>query len=325
MDQFVSFIRVISLNNNKNNIDYLIANPKEREFTANLIKDDKLPLVSFCIPTKNNENTIENCLQSIVNQNYTNFEIIIIDGYSSDKTLSIAQKYTNKIFYESGKLGAARQKSINYSDGEIVALFDSDIVIPHRNWLTNAVKFFNYNNKVSTIWPMNIALPNSPYTQRLYFNLWRLFIENRIKNGKGFFGGGNSLFLKKSLDDIGEMDNDIHWGEDFDLAKKLKDKGYSVVYISDPLYHDTMRTFKEFFSKQFTGARTFTDYGFGLMGLSTKDIAYEHFVIGFSAMMRGLLFERDFSWSYYPFLLFARLYAYLLTPFLKYSPRNEVI
>lgn len=311
--------------NNKKNIDYLITNPKESEFKANLIKDDKLPLVSFCIPTKNNENTIENCLQSIVNQNYTNFEIIIIDGYSSDKTLSIAQKYTDKIFYETGKLGAARQKSIDYSEGEIIALFDSDIVIPHKNWLTNAVKFFNYDNKVSTVWPMNIALPNSPYMQRLYFNLWRLFIKNRIKSKKGLFGGGNSLFLKNSLDEIGEMDKNIHWGEDFDLAKKLKDKGYLVVYISDPLYHDTMRTFKEFFSKQFTGAKTFTDYGFGMMGLSTKDIVYEHFIIGFSAMMRGLLLERDFSWFYYPFLLFARLYAYLVTTFFKCSKRNEVI
>jgi len=311
--------------NNNQNIEYFVINPDEREFSANVITDDKLPLVSFCIPTKNNEATIGNCLQSIVNQNYPNLEIIIVDGYSSDKTPSIVKKFTNKIFYETGKLGAARQKSIDYSNGPIIALFDSDIVIPHKNWLINAVKFFNYSNKVSTVWPMNIAPPESPLMTRLYFNLWRVIIENRLKTGKGFLGGGNSLFLKKSLDDIGEINKNIHWGEDFDLAKKLNEKGFLVVYFTDPLYHDTMRTFKEFFYKQFTGARTFSEYGFELMGLSIKDIFYEHFMLGFSGMIRGLLFDRDISWLYYPFLVYARLYAYVYTSLIKMSQRHEVI
>jgi len=302
---------------NKNN-EYIVINPDERNFSAYVIRDNDLPLVSFCIPTKNNEFTLENCLLSIASQNYPNLEIIIVDGYSSDNTLAIAKKFTNKIYFEDKKLGLVRQKSIDYSNGLIIALFDSDIIIPHKNWLMNAVKYFNYNNKVSTVWPKNIAPPNCSLMTKLYFNFWKIIIENRIRNRKGFFGGGNSLFLKKSLNDIGRINDELHWGEDFDWAKKLKEQGFMVLYITDPLYHDTMRTFKEFFYKQFTGADTFTEHGFELMGLSTRDILYEHFILGFSGMIKGLLVDRDKSWLYYPFLVYARLYAYVYTILIKW-------
>ncbi|HOS82995.1 MAG TPA: glycosyltransferase family 2 protein [Methanolinea sp.] len=304
--------------------EYLIVEPKESEFTSSSITNDKLPLVSFCIPTKNNEDTLEKCLASIVNQNYPNLEIIIVDGYSTDNTISIAKRYTKNIFFDSGKLGEVRQKSINFSNGEIIALFDSDIVIPHRNWLINALKFFNYSDNVSTIWPKNTALPNSSNIQKLYFNLWEMLIENRIKTGKGFLGGGNSLFLRRCLEEIYEINKDIHWGEDFDLSKKLREKGYSVIFLSDPLYHDTMRTLKQFYQKQFVGAKTFTQTGFHIMGLSIKDVFFEHFIIGFKGMFIGLLVKRDLSWLYYPFLLFARLLPYTITTIKNIFQNTEV-
>ena len=129
--------------------DYLIYNPQKHELTANVVNLDNLPIVSFCIPTKNNEDTIEKCLQSIVNQKYPQIEIIIVDGYSSDNTINIAKKFTNQIYFEKGLLGLARQKSIEYANGPIIALFDADIEIPHNNWLINAVSCFNYDESIS--------------------------------------------------------------------------------------------------------------------------------------------------------------------------------
>ena len=60
-------------------------------------------LVSIIIPTKNSENTIEVCLVSIKNQTYENIEIIIVDNYSSDKTIDIAQKYGIKLKNKKGE------------------------------------------------------------------------------------------------------------------------------------------------------------------------------------------------------------------------------
>jgi glycosyltransferase involved in cell wall biosynthesis len=304
--------------------DYLINNPPRSELTENIVDIGNLPLVSFCIPTKNNEDTLEKCLQSIVNQNYPTIEIVIIDGTSSDNTVRVAKRYTDKIYNESGPLGSARQKSIEYSKGQIVALFDSDIIIPHDDWLLNAIKFFNYCEPVSTVWPFCVAPPDSTRFARLYqTNFYKIVMEDRIKKKRGLFGGGNALFQRQCFSEIGGINEHIHWGEDFDWALKLRDKDYKVVLIDDPLYHDTMRTVRQFWKKQFAGAETFTQSGFGIMALSKKDVIYEHFILGIKGMITGLIVERDSAWLLYPVLLSIRSLAYASTYIRNFLRRSE--
>ncbi|WP_373838606.1 glycosyltransferase family 2 protein [Methanospirillum sp.] len=296
---------------NQNNCDlnYIIYSCNS-QVKGEISNSFSLPRVSFCIPTLNNEKTIECCIRSIVNQNYPDFEIIIVDGYSTDQTVKIAKKYTNLIFYDSGFLGSARQTGVEKATGEILALFDSDIIIPHKNWLRNAVPYFNIEQKISTIWPVNIAPPNSNLVTQLYFNYWKLIMDYRLEKGHGYFGGGNSLITKKSIEAIGGINRSLHWGEDYDWAKKLKDIGYKVVYLQDPLYHDTMSSILIFTKKQFTGAKTFTHTGFQFMGLSTFDIFYEQIIIGFKGMFKGIFIERNFSWIIYPLFVIIRGLAY---------------
>jgi glycosyltransferase involved in cell wall biosynthesis len=290
--------------------DYFIKNPSVEALQENTVDLKSLPKVSFCIPTKNNEATIGRCLEGIINQDYPNIEIIIVDGCSTDRTPEIIRKYTNNIFFDKGPLGSARQTSIDRSTGEITALFDSDIIIPHKDWLKGAVRYFNYSNRVSTVWPVNVAPPGGSLTSRLYFNFWRVTMEDRINKKRGIYGGGNSLFLRSALEAVGGIDRSIHWGEDLDLAQKLKSRGYQVVYIEDPLLHDSMRSFLQFAKKQFVGAKTFTKTGFKMMGLSLSDVLFEHFILGTRYMIKGLLFDRDISWILYPLFVSTRIIAY---------------
>lgn len=294
---------------------YIIVNPPVEKLNKEIIDFQKLPRVSFAIPTFNNEDTLNECLRSIVNQEYPDIEIIIVDGHSIDRTIEIAKKYTDKIYYDTGTLGSARQTSIEKSSGEVLALFDSDIYIPHKKWLINAVKYFNYDVKVSTVWPINIAPPNGSLTVRLYFNYWRLVIEDRIKRNRGIYGGGNALFLRQYLEEIGGVNKSLHWGEDLDWARKLKDIDCKVVCIQDPIYHDTMQSLNEFTKKQFIGAKTFTITGFGLMNLSFWDVFYEQAVIGIKGMIKGILFDHDTSWLLFPLFLIVRVVAYSSTYF----------
>jgi glycosyltransferase involved in cell wall biosynthesis len=297
------------------NDDYIYVASSSSKLKHNNVDLNNLPKVSFCIPTLNNEDTLDRCLSSIIEQEYPYIEIIIVDGCSKDRTVEIAKKYTDKIFYDKGTLGSARQTTVEKSSGEILAIFDSDIYIPHKKWLINAVKCFNYTDKVSTVWPVNIAPPGGSLTVRLYFNHWKLIIEDRINKKRGLYGGGNSLFSRKYIEQIGGIRRDIHWGEDFDWAQKLKDIVCKVVYIQDPLYHDTMQSLNEFTRKQFTGAKTFTVTGFGLMALSFSDVIYEQVVLGIKGMIKGLIVKRDISWLLFPLFLVIRVFAYLYTYF----------
>jgi len=102
----------------------------------------KLPSVSILIPTLNSARVLTGCLESIRQQNYPKekIEIIIADGGSSDKTLAIAKKYGVKIFKNPLKTGeAGKAVALKKAKNELVALIDSDNLLPDKNWLRRMV------------------------------------------------------------------------------------------------------------------------------------------------------------------------------------------
>ena len=111
------------------------------------MKTNKSPLVSIITVVFNGSKTLEQTIQSVLNQSYNNIEYIIIDGGSTDGTLDIIKKYENKItFWISEKdngLYHAMNKGISYSKGEIIGIINSD------DWYeTNAIEMIveTFNN-----------------------------------------------------------------------------------------------------------------------------------------------------------------------------------
>ncbi len=106
----------------------------------------KVPSISVLIPTLNAASVLERCLRSIVNQNYpkNKVEIIVADGGSTDRSLAIAKKYGAEIYKnplrtaEAGKAVALRQ-----AQGKLVALIDSDNILPDKNWFKKMVVPFS--------------------------------------------------------------------------------------------------------------------------------------------------------------------------------------
>ena len=99
------------------------------------------PMISIITVCLNSEGTIEQTLKSVVNQSYQNYEHIIIDGESSDDTLSIIKKYPHikKIISEKDYgIYDAMNKGIESSSGDIVGFLNSD-------------DFYNTNNTLERI------------------------------------------------------------------------------------------------------------------------------------------------------------------------------
>lgn len=88
--------------------------------------------ISIIIPTYNTEKYIERCLKSILSQSFTDFEILVIDDGSSDRTGEIVQKYVKqdkRIVYVKQKhmgTGKARNSGLELAQGELIAFIDSD-------------------------------------------------------------------------------------------------------------------------------------------------------------------------------------------------------
>jgi len=105
--------------------------------------------ISACILTKNEEKNIGRCLQNIAP--YVD-EIVIVDGFSEDKTVEIARKYTDKIYQKefSGSFAVERNYSIEKSTGDWIFLMDADEVcekslLAKLRELTNQNKYDAYS------------------------------------------------------------------------------------------------------------------------------------------------------------------------------------
>jgi len=102
------------------------------------MKND-LPTISIVIPTLNSSETLQACLESIREQDYPEerIEIIIADAGSSDGTVEIARQFTDKIRPNPLRTGeAGKAVGVRHATGEIIALIDSDNILPKRDWLT---------------------------------------------------------------------------------------------------------------------------------------------------------------------------------------------
>lgn len=89
-----------------------------------------IPLISIITVVYNGSKTLEQTIQSVINQSYKNIEYIIIDGYSTDGTIEIIKKYEKVVSFwisEPDKgLYDAMNKGISYAKGEIIGMINSD-------------------------------------------------------------------------------------------------------------------------------------------------------------------------------------------------------
>ena len=107
------------------------------------------PLVSIITVVLNNKKFLEKSILSVLNQNYKNIELIIIDGGSTDGTLDIVKKYKSKINFliseKDNGLYDAMNKGIKNSKGSIIGILNSDDIY-YSNAISTVVNYF-INNK----------------------------------------------------------------------------------------------------------------------------------------------------------------------------------
>ena len=91
--------------------------------------------ISVIIPVKNMAGKIEQCLKAVFAQSLPPYEVIVVDGHSTDGTAEQAQNFPVRIFYQDyGAAGAARQIGVEHAEGEYLAFTDGDC-IPGNDWL----------------------------------------------------------------------------------------------------------------------------------------------------------------------------------------------
>ena len=132
-------------------------------------------LVSIIIRTKNEERWIVPCLKSIFSQTYKNFEIIIVDNYSTDKTIEKAKQFKISKILKIKKFfpGKAINMGIKSSKGDYVVILSAHAIPTNNLWLEKFVKAIEEDEKFAGVYgrqePMSFSSPSDKRDMLLTF------------------------------------------------------------------------------------------------------------------------------------------------------------
>ena len=213
----------------------------------------KYPKVSIIIPTYNEEKNIEECLDTLMNQDHTNYEIIVVDGGSTDRTVEIIKKYPVKLIIDkNGNIPHSRNIGWKNSKGNFVAYIDGDCEAD-KCWLKKLVECL-YNNKDKKIAGIggSTRTPEkaSDFIKSLgiMLNTWWGGIGSaqgtNFKDEKEVesIPNCNALYHKNILKIIGGFDENFDVGEDFDLNFRIRKNGYRLIYTPKAIVYHKMRS-----------------------------------------------------------------------------------
>lgn len=198
-----------------------------------------LPSVSVVIPVKDRAEDLRKCLHSLSDLDYPaeKLEVIVVDDGSRDESPLVAREH-GAILVESGTVGGgpalARNKGARVAAGEVLAFIDSDCTAS-REWLLELLPPFA-RDEVAAIGGWVDGMNQASSLDRYEAVMSSLNLGRRSMSGGA---GGDTLYLpscnllvrKEAFTAAGGFRVDLQVGEDVDLTWRLRDAGWTIVYL----------------------------------------------------------------------------------------------
>ena len=204
-------------------------------------------MISFIIPTLNEEKTIENTIKSINNFSGEK-EIIISDGSSRDKTVEIARRYTDKVLVHNNAEGRqnipqGRNAGAKIATGEYIVFVDADVTILNiNNFIARGEEYFKRDKKLVAITAGCIVFDDmATIFDKIIFKLLAFYFTflNFIRFGAA--GGEFQMIKREAFLKIGGFDEKLAASEDMDLFWRLAKIGKTKLPIGFNVYHTGRR------------------------------------------------------------------------------------
>lgn len=197
---------------------------------------------SIIIRTYNEEKWINEVLKSIFNQSYKNFEVIIVDSQSTDKTLDICSNYECKVVTinkSDFNYSYASNIGAQHATGDIICYLSGHSVVANTKYLEIANQIFK-DKKVGGAYGEVIALPDGSIIEKLFNNLG--YRKNKDKGNvyendirPGILSCSNAM-IKRSIWEEHKFKEELgHGGEDVEMAYRIIKDGYYIVKSPDLL------------------------------------------------------------------------------------------
>ncbi|BEI40374.1 glycosyltransferase family A protein [Polynucleobacter sp. HIN9] len=186
------------------------------EPSPRIVYENFLPLVSIVVTTKNEEKNIENCLISIKAQTYKNIEVIVVDNFSTDRTVELARRDADRVEILGPERSAQRNHGmIDIAKGEFVLYIDADMILSPI-LIENCIDRIGLNDGALALHLPEVIL-GSRYLSKVR-RYERQFYDGTVIDGARFFN-------REVFCDIKGFDSETFQrgsGEDWDIDKKIK-------------------------------------------------------------------------------------------------------
>lgn len=218
-------------------------------------------MISIIVPVFNVENFIHLCIESILSQTFQDFELILVNDGSTDRSGDICDEYSKKdkriivIHKENGGQSSARNIGINVAKGNFIGFIDSD------DWIQSDMFHILYTKAIETdadITACNIMKYNKDSTKQIYCNktddcffdrnsaMNELYLNDRLT-----FSPCNKLYKSNLFNGVRFKEGSIL--EDMDFSYRIMHQAERIYYTGQALYnyrYNDQSTMRKGFSKK---------------------------------------------------------------------------
>lgn len=191
-------------------------------------------LVSIIIPVFNNQSTIEETVESVISQDYENLEVIIVNDGSTDSTIEILEKISNKYqkiqLYskENEGVSAARNYGFKRSQGKYIIFLDADDLLA-RTFTSECARVMDENNTLSVV-----------YTQVQFFERQSGIFKLPKLDFQRLLSGNcltvTAMIRAEMFESVGMYDEKLNYVEDWEFWIRLLNKHPYFHKIEKPLF-----------------------------------------------------------------------------------------
>ena len=204
--------------------------------------------ISIVIPALNEELFLPHLLTSLTKQTQKDFEVIVVDGCSKDRTVQLAQSFSSKlpglkvIVSEKAGLPLQRNLGAKAASGEWLAFVDADSVL--LPYFVERLEWFIEEHKpdLFTSW----FRPDSEVSGDALFTLIaNLFVEGSIVFKRPIAPGPLAVVRHETFDMVGGYNEALTFGEDYDFTQRIAAHGIKLQIQRETLYVYSLRRIRK--------------------------------------------------------------------------------
>ena len=240
-------------------------------------------ILSIIIPTYNEEDYLPILLDSIKEQDFDDYEVIVADANSTDRTREIAQEY-GCILVDGGMPAVGRNNGAKVAKGDILIFLDSDLKLT-EDYLRDVIYEFQMERlgiAITRMKPLSNKVEDKLFHE--FANYFMIGVEKIKPHGAGCYG----IIAKRKLhEECNGFDEDLTFGEDTDYIERLAKKerfrvlrnariGVSTRRLEEEGLATLIRQYGESTVNDFLGKRTDAselNYNFGHEKISESDMS----------------------------------------------------